>query len=369
MPKSAAICQFLTLNTMNKKNTYIYYIIFVGFIILSSCSDKYQQFRTNYQFKSEDGKPNYNNLDYWAAHPWKWDPSDSIPKPLRYESRDTSVDVFFLHPTTYTKKRKMKSQNAAIDDDYINAKTDYSTILYQASVFNQHARVFAPRYRQAHITSFFTAEKATAKKAFELAYEDLKIAFEYYLQHWNNGRPIIIASHSQGSMMAEKLLKEYFENKPLKNKLVAAYVIGWPMPENYFSTLKMCKDSLDTGCLCSWRTYRKGYIPNFLKNENEQADDVFGLRKSYVTNPITWTTGNEYGSQKMNKGSVILNFNKVYKNTTDAKASNGLLYVKKPKFPWSFLYFTKNYHVADINLFYISIRENVQQRIDTYWKR
>jgi hypothetical protein len=106
-------------------------------LLFSSCSDKYLAYKSLYQFKSEDKKPDYSNLNYWAAHPLKWDPSDSIPKPLRKEKRDTLVDVFFLHPTMYTMKLKDSALNADIDDAYLNAKTDYSSILYQASVFNQ----------------------------------------------------------------------------------------------------------------------------------------------------------------------------------------------------------------------------------------
>jgi len=328
-------------------------------ITLFSCSDKYQAFRSQYQFKSPDGNPDYGNLDYWAAHPWKHDPSDSVPAPLRNEIRDSIADVFFLHPTTYTLKRE-KKQNADIDDDYINAKTDYSTILFQASVFNQQCRVFAPRYRQAHIANFFSKDKEKATKTFELAYEDLKNAFEYYLKNWNKGRPIIIASHSQGSLLAERLLKEFFEGKPLQKQLVVAYVIGWPVPKEYFTSLNMCADSLQTGCLCSWRTFRKGFVPYYLKNENGN---------SYVTNPLNWTTGNEYASKKMNKGSVLTKFNTIFYQTTDAQISNGLLYVKKPKFPWSFIYFTSNYHIADINLYYLNIRENVKSRIDAFRKK
>ena len=326
---------------------------------LFSCADKYQVFRSRYQFKSADGNPDYSNLDYWAAHPWKWDPSDSVPMPFRNEPKDSSVDVFFLHPTTYTGKIKSYKPNAAIDDDYINAKTDFSSILYQASVFNNQCRVFAPRYRQAHIKTFFEKDKEKAAYAFDLAYEDLKNSFEYYLKSWNNGRPIIIASHSQGSLLAERLLKDYFEGKILKNKLVAAYIIGWPVPKEYFTSLKMCEDSLQTGCICSWRTLRKGFVPFYLKTENGN---------SYVTNPLTWTTGSEYAPKSLNKGSVLTKFNKVYTQTTDAQISNGLLYVKKPRFPWSFLYFSRNYHVADINLYYQNIRENVSRRIAMYWK-
>src|SRR4026209_902673 len=109
--------------------------LLISMFVFSSCSDKYLSHVSKYKFKSEDKKPGYSNLNYWAAHPLKWDPSDSIPKPLRKEKRDTLVDVFFLHPTMYTMKLKDSILNADINDEYLNAKTDYSSILYQASVF------------------------------------------------------------------------------------------------------------------------------------------------------------------------------------------------------------------------------------------
>jgi Protein of unknown function (DUF3089) len=335
-------------------------LIICTFLTLSllSCSDKYKAFKNKYAFKSTDGSPDYSDLNYWAAHPWKRDPSDSISRPLRNEPRDTVADVFFLHPTTYTKR--ISSNNAAIDDDYLNAKTDYSSILYQASVFNQQCRIFSPRYRQASIKVFFEKDEEANEKAFDIAYADIKKAFEYYLQHWNNGRPIIIAGHSQGSKFARQLLKDYFENKPLYRQLVVAYITGWSVPKEYFTTLKMCADSLQTGCICSWRTFRNGYVPSYLR---------FEKGNSFVTNPLNWTTNELYAPRKLNKGSVLFKYNKVYKHTTDAHISNGFLYVKKPKFPWSFLYFSKNYHVGDINLFYLNIRENLQQRIRSFNKK
>lgn len=339
---------------------FLFCLILCPVIILLSCSDKYTAYKNQYNFKSVDGKPDYGNLNYWAAHPWKKDPSDSVPKPLKAEPRDSVVDVFFLHPTSYTKKSGDNHWSADIDDNYINAKTDYSSVLYQASVFNQHARVFAPRYRQANISVFFIKEKEQADSVFEIAYSDLKAAFEYYLQNWNNDRPIIIASHSQGSKMAIRLLKEYFEDKPLQSKLVVAYILGWPVTKNYFTSLKMCTDSSQTGCICSWRTFRKNYIPPYLKDEKGN---------SFVTNPLTWTTDSIYAAKKLNSGSILYKYNKLYKQTTDAQISNGLLWVKKPKFPWSFLYPTKNYHVADVNLFYLNIRNNVQQRIASFNKQ
>ena len=339
---------------------YIRYF-FIGSLIsllLSSCSDKYFVHKNLYQFKSEDKKPDYSNLNYWAAHPLKWDPSDSIPNPLKKEKRDTLVDVFFLHPTMYTMKIKDCDLNADIDDAYLNAKTDYSSILYQASVFNQHARIYAPRFREAHISAYFTNDTLASINAFALAYADIKSAFDFYLKNYNHGRPIIIASHSQGTTHALHLLKDYFENKPLQKQLVAAYIIGMTIPKNSFSSLKMCEDSLQTGCVCGWRTFRKGYKAPYVEAEKE-----FSL----VTNPITWKTDNEYAHKKMNNGSVLYKFNKVYKRTADAQIYEGVIWVKRPKFPWSFLYSTKNYHVGDINLYYMNIRENVEQRIKSYF--
>jgi hypothetical protein len=335
-------------------------LFLLSVVLLFSCSDKYMVYKNLYSFKSTDGRPDYSNLDYWAAHPWKKDPSDSVPEPLQGELRDSVIDVFFLHPTSFTKSPYDNRLSAAIDDTYINAKTDYSSVLYQASVFNQHARVFAPRYRQANISVFFSKEKERADSVFEMAYSDLKTAFEYYLKNWNADRPILIASHSQGSKLAIRLLKEYFEDKPLQNKLVVAYTPGWPVPKDYFTSLKMCSDSLQTGCICSWRTFRENYIPSYLKNEKVN---------SFVTNPLNWTTDSTHAGKRLNSGSVLYKFNRVYKQTTDARISNGLLWVKKPKFPWSFLYRTKNYHIADINLFYLNIRYNVQQRISSFNKQ
>jgi Protein of unknown function (DUF3089) len=315
--------------------------------------------QSHYQFKSISGKPDYSDLNYWAAHPWKKDPSDSVPSPLQKQQiQDSAADVFFVHPTTLTAK-KDSSANARTDDASINAKTDYSTILYQASAFANGCRIFAPRYRQAHYRSFFSNTAAT-KMAFDLAYSDVKTAFEYYLAHHNTGRPIIIAAHSQGTVHAARLLKEFFENKPLQKKLVAAYLVGMPIADSYFTSITPCTDSLATGCFVSWRTYKKGYTePKFV------AKETF---KAVVTNSLTWQTDAGYATLKLNTGGVLKNFNKLKPGVVDAQINGNVLWVCKPKFFGNFLIRTKNYHIADINFFYNNIRQNVGARIRNYLK-
>ena len=351
---------------MNLNNNPFFYfngrvlLIFIcSFIFLISCSKHTYTTHTPYLFKSISGIPDYNNLNYWAAHPWKKDPSDSVPQPLMAGNRpDSIVDVFFLHPTTLTDKADLR-WNAEIDDAEINLKTDYSSMLYQASVFNEHCRVFAPRYRQAHIKSFFIPDSVAAPY-FEIAYDDIKTAFINYLSNFNNGRPVIIASHSQGTKHAARLLREFFENKPLQKQLVCAYLIGMPVPVTYFTAIPPCADSLSTNCFVSWRTFKSGYGGG----EYIQAEKF----KSVVINPLIWTNDSVFVPASKNKGGILIKFNKVVPAVVNAKIHQNILWSGKPDVPGKIFFTRKNFHIGDINLFYLNIRENITCRINAFFQ-
>ena len=310
---------------------------------------------------SIDKTPDYNSLEEWAAHPWKKDPSDSIPAPFKSNyHKDSLADVFFLYPTTLT-AIKDKRWNAPIDDDKINHKTDYTSILYQASAFSEKCRLFAPRYRQAHLKSYFTPYADSAAAAFELAYLDVKTAFIFYLNHYNNGRPFIIAAHSQGTTHAMRLIKELVEGKPLQQQMICAYLVGMAVPQTYFVGLPICNSDTATNCFVAWRTYQQGFIePVFVAKEKFKA---------VVTNPLLWTSDTAYAPRALNKGAILRNFNKDVPEVVDAQIHDNVLWTSKPKFFGNILLTSKNYHIADINLFYSNISANVKQRIDNYLKR
>ncbi len=335
------------------------YVPLICLSVLVSCSHKIVN-TTNYSFKAENNIPAYNNLNYWAAHPQKKDMSDNVPKPLGiYDTTQKQVDVFFIHPTTLIDNDDLRL-NAPVDDTLINKKTDESTILYQASVFNESCNVYAPRYRKAHIKAFFLPA-ADVQQNFDLAYADVKNAFETYLGLYNNGKPIIIAAHSQGTLHAAKLLKEFFEDKPLQNKLVCAYIIGLPITQNYFSVLQPCSNSWQTGCFVSWRTFKRGFegTPYILKE----------TQKAVVVNPLTWTMDTIKAPATKNKGGVLKNFNRIKNSVVNAQVYKNILWTSKPKFFGNIFLTTKNYHIADYNFFYVNIRENVKERIGAFWKR
>ncbi len=331
--------------------------------------------------RSETGiGPDYGNLYYWAASPHKKDMSDSIPGFLKDKTRTDLADVFFIHPTTYVgaedndegmfdmtagRKEFLSSiknlaWNADLMDSHVNAGTDTRVLLNQVTVFNGSCRVFAPRYRQASIKAFFAPKSEPAQKAFDLAYSDIKMAFEYYLKNEHKGRPVIIASHSQGTLHAIRLLQDYFDGKPLQSQLVCAYLVGHQIPIDAFKNIRLSTTADAIGGFVGWRSYREGVIPYLVKQEEGNSQCI---------NPLTWTDATGEVFKKPDNG-IVVNCKMFNPGSTGAaiEASAKILWVSLPSMNDSRMEQVKNLHILDYNLFWIEIRTNVKHRVDAYFK-
>ncbi|WP_266362013.1 DUF3089 domain-containing protein [Tellurirhabdus rosea] len=320
--------------------------------------------------------PDYRDLRFWAASPHKTDPSDSVPAFLKKETPNLRADVFFIHPTSYLgdasemdllnggnrreafEALKTEPWNADLTDTAVNNRTDARAIRYQASVFNGSCRVFAPRYRQANLKAFFIRDSPASQRAFDLAYADIKAAFEHYLKNENQGRPILIASHSQGTLHAIRLLQEFFDDKPLQNQLVCAYLIGYQLPKNTFKRLPVGTSPTMTGCFVGWRTYQKDVMPPAVAREEGN---------SVCVNPLTWTTDTKWADKSQNRGSLI-GFNTLIPQAIGAgiEPASRILWVTLPEKAGARLQNLKNLHTFDYNLFWMNIRENVRARVEAF---
>ncbi|WP_428654984.1 DUF3089 domain-containing protein [Runella sp.] len=333
-------------------------------IILSGCS-KSVILQSRYLPDNAPAAPDYAKAAYWAALPTVKDAADSVP--FKSGQKDgqalAKADVFFIHPTIYTQQPEFGTfeWNADVNDAALNQRVDNSTILNQATAFNGSCKVYAPRYRQAHYYSFVTQNQAESEKAMNLAYLDIKAAFEYYLKNYQNDRPIVIASHSQGTAHAKRLLKEFFDGKSLRKKLVFAYLVGditgIPVQPDEFKTIKPAQTPDESGGFAAWHTYARDFFPAKYTS-NHFATCV-------CTNPLTWTLTEDYASQTLNKGGVGLKFAFI-PHLADAQVHQGLLWINKPYVKGRSLLRNKVWHTADINLFWQSIRENVALRIENY---
>ncbi len=291
--------------------------------------------------------PDYSLAKNWSGLPFREDAADVIPSAETWKNDSLKeVDVFFIYPTMYMSG---KTWNADLSNKKLNKKIDKKPIRYQASVFNESCRVYAPRYRQSAIKAFFTLE-GEGKKSLAFAYNDVKQAFQYYLDHYNHGRPIIIASHSQGTYHARRLLAEFFDGTKLNKQLVCAYAVGFAINDTMFTKLKPCEDKNQTDCYVTWASFRQGYQPL-----------VTELAGNICVNPISWNRDTVAIDKTKSIGGILLNFNKSY--PTGAQIHKHYLWVKT-KIP--FVRGFTNMHVADYNLFWFDIRKNVKERIDSY---
>ena len=104
---------------------FIFFMLFLFVSTFISCSKYTYSNKYNNKFIADSKIVDYSNLHYWAAHPWKKDASDSVPKPLLNTlKQDSLADVFFIHPTTLINKKE-NYWNADIDNLELNKKTLY----------------------------------------------------------------------------------------------------------------------------------------------------------------------------------------------------------------------------------------------------
>lgn len=319
--------------------------------------------------------PDYAQPAAWAAWPDRASSADTVPPGLdRGLPADQKVDAFFVHPTTYLFG---DAPNARYDEPgATSARIDDGVLRFQASAFNACCRIYAPHYRQAALAAFRQDGDEKAQAAFELAYSDVRRAFDYYLAHENQGRPFILASHSQGSLHAMRLLQERIAGQPAERRLVAAYIVGYPVPEQVSRAgVPVCGSPQQTGCFVDWNTVRTGTADSsrersrlvWLEGRYQHVDG----RTLVCVNPLDWMIGGEASAQA-NLGSLPgvragAELKPPVAHLTGARCQGAALEVA---IPWSrhagfvdLLTFFGSYHILDYNLFYANVRINALQRV------
>jgi hypothetical protein len=255
--------------------------------------------------------------------------------------------VFYVYPTVHFPK-KGGTWNADSYVEEVRERTHYA-VKMQSSAFNVAGPVYAPYYRQAAYQVYNVAPNTTTVNAYDLAYNDVRTAFEQFLVDIGPDVPFILASHSQGTDHLERLLRNEFD-KELKDRLVIAYLIGMPVEADL--PIPLCEDPLQTGCFVSWRTFHKSVEPT-------SNGVMLG-----VVNPLSWDTSTVEVPAADNPGALVFESGEVLTGLIGAQIQDGIIIADRPKFKGSWLIRTKDYHRGDINLYYMSIRENLEARLD-----
>ncbi|HSY62175.1 MAG TPA: DUF3089 domain-containing protein [Cytophaga sp.] len=331
---------------MNCKSILYSAAVTTFFILLQGCLPS-----KKFEHAKHPVAPDYSDEYSWIALPWRFDAADCVPQNCTSPDRQDSalVDVFYVYPTAYVLGTKW---NAKYDNAHLIGRVVNLTES-QASAFNGCGKVYVPLYRQAILKSFLN--KKSGPQALALAYSDIKSAFQYYMKHWNHGRPFIIAGHSQGSNHLTRLIKEEIDGTDIQHQLIAAYLIGMPIPDTTFKHIPIATSATQTNCFISWNTFTYG--------TTLKPNEYFG--GGSCVNPLSWKTDTSYVPATFNLGGAPTRLNRIDPNVSDAQINKGILWVHKVK-PGGYTRLGKSYHLCDFSLFYLNIRENAMERTKAY---
>ena len=313
----------------------------------------------------------YADARMWFARPGKHgDPA--LWTPAGYQPATApEAAIFFIHPTSFLNGQRW---NAPLDDADANARAELF-LRGQATAFNEVGAIWAPRYRQATFGAFLTT-KEEAQKAVDLAYRDVVAAFDQFLKEAGD-RPIILAGHSQGGLHLTRLLHERIAGTPLAKRIVAAYVVGWPVSKTADLPrmgLPECAKADQAGCILSWQSFAEPADPALILDAYDATNGFTGAPRRATamvcTNPITGTP-DAAAPATANLGTLVpdkdLGDATIVAGQVPARCEGrGLLMIGSPPALGSYVLPGNNYHVYDYSLFWANVRADAARRLAAF---
>ena len=335
----------------------------------------------------------YSRPGIGVSDPARWQPAyleedaapspapSASPTPAPADAETTSVEtpkfaVFFIHPTSYLSR---DNWNAPIGEE----EAERIAGIYvrgMASPFNAADEIWAPRYRQATMGAFLT-DAPEGQQAIDAAYGDVLEAFRFFLDSVDEDMPVVLAGHSQGALHLLRLLREEVAGSPLADRLVGAYVIGWPisvehdMPALGFPA---CATAQQTGCVLSWSSFAEPADPSSLMRAYSESigfdGEPRGESQILCTNPITGTFRGS-AEASANLGTLVpdesISNGRLVRASVPARCdAQGLLLIGDPpdlgSSAGAYVLPGNNYHVYDIPLFWANTQADVNRRVRAF---
>lgn len=284
---------------------------------------------------------------------------------------DTSaqVDVFYIAPTCIWDWKDQDGKtyyHMDVDNPKQRGRVDGSIRLAHA-LFGKYCRFYSPYYRQVTMQSWTVAPEETERR-YAVAHEDVVRAFDYYMTHCNAGRPFILAGHSQGAKAVIELLKHSLTPQQHEN-MVAAYAFGYTVSRQElekYPLLRPARDSLDCGVLICYNSVSSPGAVSPLFGEN-----------AVCINPLSWRTDTAYAPAGRHIGAVFFDGKggadtlrhrigvRIDKNTRTLIVDgldDDAYYIPSigELFPKG------NYHVQELNLYFLNVQQNIAQRIAAF---
>lgn len=303
----------------------------------------------------------FKTTDYSNSDNWMYAQTDG----------DEEVDLFYIYPTVAMVSDRDDGCANITDQMKKDAQTSFNITAY---AFEGYTNVYAPYYRQVgldtaaeivhHDDYYDFLKNSTAAK-------DIFASLDYYFAHYNEGRPFMLAGHSQGSAMVLIVLDVYMEEHPeIYSRMVAAYAIGFGVTQSYLDSnphLKMATGATDTQVIISWNT--EGIPKDGIYKESLMIGE-----NTRLINPITWSCNTSYVDKSNNRGELKVLDSENYTITTvagvnDARINStrgSLICTTNTNFADSSFMGDVSLHGWDYPLYFREIQINGFDRIAAY---
>jgi hypothetical protein len=261
-------------------------------------------------------KNDYSRADAWLCRPGRQDACAvdlsativSADGKLKNEpwaaNPKAPIDCFYVYPTV--------SAEPTGNSDMLQTLAEKGVVEAQFARFASQCQVYAPMYRQITLTALRAMLAGTPLAADRaLAYNDVLDAWNYYLEHDNKGRGVVLIGHSQGSGVLTELIRKEIDGKPVQSRIISALLLGTSLPVpkgkdvgGAFQHMPLCHSATQTGCVITYASFRANVPPPSTSRFGKVAGDNM---VSACTNPAALGGGSgELHSYLGAKGSRIV---------------------------------------------------------------
>ena len=194
------------------------------------------------------------------------------------------VDVFYVVSTWefdwQTESGIISHYADVFNEDH---REDMATEIHKIAAYMADGNNFySPYYRHITLDTWATLDEDVIDERFHnVAFIDVKNAFDYFIEHFNNGRPFILAGFSQGGKAVVELIKVMPEH--LRERMVAAYVLGYKVtPDDVEQApwLIAAKGATDTGVVICYNSV----------SDVKYIKPVISAPCVMCINPVNWCT-------------------------------------------------------------------------------
>ena len=271
------------------------------------------------------------------------------------EDRGAEVDLFYII-STETGDHLIGGDTCHFADtrnEYLRGRMRHEMHAVD-SFYSGKLNYYSPYYRQVSLPSW--GLENTAMLRLPLALSDVRRSWEYYLEHFNHGRPFILAGFSQGAHALKDIMMRMPDS--IASRMVAAYAIGYKITAEDTAACRHLRPALgatDTGVTICFNSVKS----------LESEIPVVSAGNLFCINPVNWRTDTVscpfvlYGRRKNDTLSVRL----------DPESKLLLIGGYKIDKPMGVIGRPGNYHHLELKFFYPYIRKNMADRADAFLKK